>query len=85
MPFAEVNGIGLFHEVAGEGAPVVFIHGAAGNHMSWWQQVPTFRERYRCITYDQRGFGRSADLTGEGPARYTDEPFTMNPTSSGTE
>ncbi len=73
MPFAEVNGIGLFHEVAGEGDAVVFIHGAAGNHMSWWQEVPTFRERYRCITYDQRGFGRSADLTGEGPARYTDD------------
>jgi 3-oxoadipate enol-lactonase len=73
MPYAEVNGIRLFHEVAGEGESLVFIHGAAGNHLSWWQQVPAFRQQYRCITIDQRGFGRSEDTTGEGPARYTDD------------
>lgn len=73
MPYAEVNGIRLFHEVAGEGEPVVFLHGAAGNHVSWWQQIPTFRQRYRCISVDQRGFGRSADVTGEGSRRHVDD------------
>jgi 3-oxoadipate enol-lactonase len=61
MPVAQVNGIDLYYESHGEGPPVVFLHGAAGNHLSWWQQVPAFRDRYRCITIDHRGFGRSTD------------------------
>ncbi len=27
--------------------------------MSWWQQVPEFSKRFRCITFDQRGFAES--------------------------
>lgn len=77
MPTAPVNGIDLFYE---DTAPedrarpvVVFLHGAAGNHISWWQQVPTFRRHYRCIAIDHRGFGRSVDATGEGGTRFIDD------------
>lgn len=45
----------------------MFCHGAGGNHASWYQQVPAFAARYRVITWDQRGFGRStnrADRSG---------------------
>ena len=73
MPVAEVNGIELFYEEQGEGPPLVFLHGAAGNHVSWWQQVPHFRDRYRCISIDHRGFGRSLDRTGEGGSRFVDD------------
>lgn len=73
MPFAAVNGINLYYESAGEGPAVVFLHGAGGNHMSWWQQVPAFKQRYRCITIDHRGFGASADTTGEGGARFVED------------
>jgi 3-oxoadipate enol-lactonase len=73
MPAIDVNGISLHYEEAGEGPPVVFLHGAAGNHMSWWQQVPTFRQQYRCIAIDHRGFGRSLDVTGEGVTRFVDD------------
>ena len=66
MPEAAINGIRLYYESHGDGAPLVFAHGAGGNHLSWWQQVPFFRERYRCIVFDQRGFGRSTDIEG-GP------------------
>lgn len=66
MPFAHVNGIELYYESHGEGPAVLFAHGAGGNHLSWWQQVPVFRDRYRCIIFDHRAFGRSRDLTGEG-------------------
>ena len=56
----------LYHEEHGEGPAVVFAHGAGGTHMSWWNQIPTFSQHYRCITYSQRGFGFSPDVAG-GP------------------
>ena len=70
MPTAELNGIDLYYESHGEGPAVVFLHGAAGNHLSWWQQVPAFRERFRCITIDHRGFARSTDPTNAGGAEF---------------
>jgi 3-oxoadipate enol-lactonase len=66
MPFLTLNGIELYYEVHGEGPTVVFCHGAGGNHLSWWQQIPVFREHFRCIVYDSRAFGRSLDVEGGG-------------------
>ncbi len=67
MPYAAVNGIDLYYESHGSGPAVVFAHGAGGNHLSWWQQVPVFSRRFRCITFDHRAFGLSRD--GEGGAQ----------------
>ena len=67
MPFLPVNGINLYYEVHGSGPGVVFSHGAGGNHLSWWQQIPVFAERFTCVSYDSRAFGRSLD--GEGGGR----------------
>jgi 3-oxoadipate enol-lactonase len=61
MPFLTANGADLYYETHGAGPAILFAHGAGGNHLSWWQQVPFFRERYLCITFDHRGFGRSVD------------------------
>jgi pimeloyl-ACP methyl ester carboxylesterase len=47
---------------------VLFAHGAGGNAMSWWQQVPAFADRYTVITFDHRAFGRSSDIA-DGPGR----------------
>jgi len=66
MPLARINGIELYHEVNGEGPAVVLAHGAGGNHLSWWQQVPLLSQHFRCVTFDHRGFGSSRDLAG-GP------------------
>ena len=65
MPFAPVNGIDLYYESHGDGPAVVFAHGAGGNHLSWWQQVPVFAPHFRCITFDHRAFGLSRDGEGE--------------------
>ena len=59
MPTAPMQGINLYYQTTGEGPAVVLAHGRGGNHMSWWQQVPVFSERYSCITFDHRGWGRS--------------------------
>lgn len=68
MPFAAINGIRLHYETAGSGPALVFAHGAGGNQISWWQQLPYFSRNYRCVSFDHRAFGRSEDLE-EGPGR----------------
>ncbi|HEV8573918.1 MAG TPA: alpha/beta hydrolase [Dehalococcoidia bacterium] len=73
MPIAEVNGIQLYYEEHGKGFPLVFAHGAGGNHISWWQQVPAFSRKYRCITFDHRGWGLSLDEHDRGPAAFVDD------------
>ena len=71
MPTTQVNGIDLYYEVHGDGPAIVFAHGAGGNHLSWWQQVPVFTRQYRCITFDHRGFGQSPDsLNGPGSQAF---------------
>lgn len=59
MPFASASDTRLYYEVHGEGPWLVLAHGAGGNHLSWWQQVPAFRRSHRCLVLDQRGFGLS--------------------------
>jgi 3-oxoadipate enol-lactonase len=61
MPWAEVNGTRLYYEIHGAGPPLLLSHGGGANHVSWWQQLPAFAERYTVITYDHRGFGLSDD------------------------
>jgi pimeloyl-ACP methyl ester carboxylesterase len=74
MPWAEINDIRMYYESHGEGEAIVFAHGAGGNHLSWWQQVPFFRKRYRCVTFDHRGFGRTADVeNGPGANAYPED------------
>jgi len=68
------EGFRLYYEVhgptPGEGVPtpVLLAHGAGGNAMSWWQQVPALADRYPVITFDHRAFGRSPDIE-DGPGR----------------
>ncbi len=69
------DGFRLYYELHGPAldtpsaaTPVLLAHGAGGNSMSWWQQVPALADRYPVITFDHRGFGRSPDIT-DGPGR----------------
>jgi 3-oxoadipate enol-lactonase len=57
----DIGKFSLYYERVGAGAPLVFLHGLGGNHLSWWQQVPYFMRSFECITVDQRGFGLSPD------------------------
>lgn len=48
----------MYHEVAGEGEPLVFLHAVFDSRM-WddqWEQLP---QHYSAIRFDARGFGRS--------------------------
>lgn len=56
MPKAHVNGVNLYYEDTGEGTPIVFVHEFAGDYRSWEAQVRFFSRRYRCVTYNARGY-----------------------------
>jgi 3-oxoadipate enol-lactonase len=59
MPYVERADAEIYYEATGEGPAVVFAHGAGGNRMSWWQQVPDFEQLHRVVRIDHRSFGRS--------------------------
>lgn len=62
----------LYYETAGDGSPLVFLHGGWMDGNAWRPQVDRFAEDYRVITLDARGHGR----TGETDAsRYSIELF----------
>jgi pimeloyl-ACP methyl ester carboxylesterase len=79
MAFMAKDGFRLYYEDTGGNAPtVLFLHGAGGNHLSWWQQVPVFAEEYRCISVDQRGFGQSPDVAGgPGPTALATDALAL--------
>jgi pimeloyl-ACP methyl ester carboxylesterase len=65
---AEINGIKLYYEIHGEGAPLILLHLAFGNSGYWMNQIPVFAERYQVIAIDSRGHGRST--FDEQPINY---------------
>jgi 3-oxoadipate enol-lactonase len=79
MAFMVNDGARLYYEdTGGSGPAMLFLHGAGGNHLSWWQQVPVFAEEYRCVTLDQRGFGQSPDVAGgPGPAALATDALAL--------
>ncbi|MBI4308613.1 MAG: alpha/beta fold hydrolase [Chloroflexi bacterium] len=59
MPKLLVDGVNIYHEVNGAGAPFIMSHGFVGTTRMWEKQVAAFSQRYRFITYDIRGHGQS--------------------------
>lgn len=62
--FLEREGERIYFECAGDGPALVLTHGAGGNHVVWFEQVPHFVKSRRVVLWDQRGFGRSTALGG---------------------
>ncbi len=62
MPKASINGTELHYvDTGGPGEPIVFSHGLLWNTALFAPQLAALKGRYRCIAYDHRGQGRSAD------------------------
>ncbi len=58
----EVNGHPIRYRVAGQGQPVVLVHGLSGSTRSWTRNVPASAERYRVYLVDLPGFGAMRHL-----------------------
>src|SRR5437588_9277108 len=74
MPFADVNGQHLYYEdfggdSAGDGVAVLFSHGFLMDHEMFAPQVEALAGEFRCITWDERGFGQTP---ADGPFSYWD-------------
>lgn len=68
MPTVRSADADIAYEVTGSGAPLLMIMGFAGDSRMWMFQTPAFAERFRCITFDNRGAGGSSSPHG---------PYTM--------
>ncbi len=69
MPIAAVNGQKLYYEdTGGSGPPVIFSHGLFMDREMFAPQVGALTGRYRVITWDERGHGKTA---GPDLGRFT--------------
>jgi 3-oxoadipate enol-lactonase len=71
MPHASLNDVSLFYVDEGdpEAPAVVFNHGFLMDHTMFDAQVRALRGEFRCVRWDQRGFGESS---ASGPFSYWD-------------
>lgn len=75
MPHTYTNDIVTFYEDAGEGEPVVLIHGHSLDGRMWGYQVPALVEAgFRVVRHDVRGHGR----TMVPPEGYTWENYATD-------
>jgi pimeloyl-ACP methyl ester carboxylesterase len=64
MTVVRIHGAELFvQDSGGGGRPVVFLHGWLADGRMFEPQVQVLRDRFRCITVDFRGAGRSSRPT----------------------
>ena len=66
MPRLTAGDVELYYESLGEGTPMVL---QAHDHTPWlFGQAAVFSQRYRFLTYDRRGTGRSSSPPGDWSA-----------------
>lgn len=70
MPDATVDGTTIHYETAGEGFPLVLLHGIGSNSRSWRRQIDALSRNFKVIAWDAPGYGQSSDPTGKPSMRF---------------
>ncbi|OLC82111.1 MAG: alpha/beta hydrolase [Acidobacteria bacterium 13_1_40CM_4_65_8] len=60
--YADVNGIKLYYEIHGAGAPLILLHGGLGAISMFGPNLPALAEGRQVIAVDLQGHGRTADI-----------------------
>ncbi|MBE9060056.1 alpha/beta fold hydrolase [cf. Phormidesmis sp. LEGE 11477] len=87
MPYVSVNGVDHYYEwISTQDHPgnyekpvMVFLHGWAGSARYWRSTAAAIKDKYDCLLYDQRGFGRSAAGSATPTPATTSEPLATDP------
>lgn len=80
--FQIINGLKMAYVDAGEGNPIIFLHGNPASSYIWRNIIPHVRDLGRCIAPDLMGMGDSdhftnkADYTFSNNEKYLDALFT---------
>ncbi len=75
-----VNGVELYVEEHGRGAPILCVHGTGSSAWLWGDALPELAEHGRVIAYDRRGSGRSErpePYERTSPAEHADDAAAL--------
>src|ERR1700681_1634120 len=59
--YADVNGIKLYHEIYGQGEPLVLLHGGLMTIGEMFAPLESFAKTHKVIAVELQGHGRTAD------------------------
>lgn len=79
--FADANGVRIHYLVAGQGDPIILLHGYAQTSRMWLPLIKTLSKSHLVIAPDLRGFGESAVL----PSGYTKKMLAQDVHALATE
>jgi pimeloyl-ACP methyl ester carboxylesterase len=74
VPYAHLNGIGLYYEEEGSGPPLLLLEGLGYALWMWFRQRPVLRQHFRLVLPDTRGVG----LSEAPPGPYTIDLFASD-------
>lgn len=72
MPYCDVEGVRAYYEAEGEGIPLIMVHGASQDTLSWHDNIQYFSKKYKVFAVDLPGHGKSALIKGR-PTTTTKE------------
>ena len=65
MKVVRANGVEIAYVRAGEGPPLVFVHGAAVDGRMWQPQLAALADEFTVVAWDEPGAGRSSDVPAD--------------------
>ncbi len=73
MAILRADGLEIAYERAGEGPPLVLVHGAACDGRVWRPQLAALSDEFTVVAWDEPGAGRSSDVPADiGLPDYAD-------------
>jgi len=75
--FLDRPGCRIYYEITGLGPAIIFAHGLGSNHLTWWQQIPHFSDRYTCVTFAHRGYPPGSEIGVPDPKDFAGDLATL--------